>query len=261
MKNYKKSIYQEKKKMKMTTIWLIVTGLLVAAITGIAFAMAGDNGADEADAPDEAPNGGIIEVETDHDDLYLDKEANFGTDDMDESQDFDINALIPDYFSITGKIESVEVIGDIIRVTIEDTYGNPAVLVLTKDTVFPFENEFDIGDTVTGWYVTDAPMIMIWPPEYNIAVLAVGAPEDSNIKVDRFNTWADSEEGLMISQDEMFAFQADKDTVIILANGDDFSGGDIEGRRIVVIYDISTRSIPEMATANMLIVLYCPATR
>ena len=60
----------------------------------------------------------------------------------------------------------------------------------------------------------------------------------------------------MISEDGMFAFKTDENTEIVLANGDDFSGGDIEGRRIAVIYDISTRSIPEMATASKLIVLF-----
>jgi len=163
--------------------------------------------------------------------------------------------VIAEYFSITGIIESIEV-DRVTTITIEDTDGNPAVLVLNSGTIFPFESEFAVGDTVTGWYLTNMPMAMIWPPQYNISVLAVNTPDDAMIRVDRFVKWEDNTEDFLISQDKMFAFSTDDTTQITLANGGEFSVDDIEGRRIVVIYGISTRSIPEMATADRLIVLY-----
>ena len=48
----------------------------------------------------------------------------------------------------------------------------------------------------------------------------------------------------------------DENTEVILEDGIEFIGDDFDGRRIVVIYGISTRSIPEMAVASKLIVLY-----
>jgi len=244
--------------MKKTTIILLVAGLLVGAIAGLAFAFGGANETNEADTADDAGvlNGeeGMKNEDASDADTAGDENETF----IDECElpENNANALIAHYFSIVGTVVSVEEINDTIRVTIEDEYGNPAVLVLTENTVYPFSDQLNAGDEVTGWYVTEAPMIAIWPAEYNVAVLVAGAPEGSNLRVDRFNTWAESTEGHMLSQDEMFAFLIGEDTEVILANGDDFAGGDIEGRRIVVIYNVSTRSIPELTTATKLIVLY-----
>ena len=242
--------------MKKIGVILLVTGLLLGSIAGIALAFGGGNGEEEYIPED---NGVFYE-----DDGIIEDEAVFGDESNLEDNDVFIEedylgeyemAVVPDYFSITGIVESVEEVDDTIHVTIEDVYGNPAVLVLSDDTVYLFDTEFEIGDTITGWYVTDAPMILIWPAQYNIAVLAAGAPEDSNITVDRFYTMEDNDDGLMLSVDGMFAFRTDNDTKITLANGDDYTGDILEGKRIVVIYDFSTRSIPEIATARWLIIL------
>ena len=173
-----------------------------------------------------------------------------------DGNDFDPDALIPAFLSVSGKIESIENFDGIIYIHIEDTDGNPAVLVISEDTYFPFLESFDVGDTVTGWYPSDGIMIMIWPPQYNIAVLSAGDHPGYNIKVDRFWISDFSSDKWYLSQDEMFMFNIDENTEIILADGQDFSDGDIEGRKIIVIYTVSTRSIPEQATAEKLIVLF-----
>jgi len=237
--------------MKRTVVILMIAGLLVATAAGVAIAYNVGNNNNDAALPPE---------DTSLDDVYIEGGLDPDLSDVHivlpgEGQNNN-DATIAEYFSITGTIESVEEINSTVHMTITDENGGPAVLVISQDTVFPFDQDYMIGDTVTAWYVTNAPMIAIWPPQYNAAVLAVNAPEGSNIKVDRFTTWADHEGNYMISQDAMFAFTTDENTKITLANGDDFTNGDIEGRRIIVIYDTSTRSIPEMATANELIVLY-----
>ena len=251
-----------KKTVKKTVISLLAIGLLVGTIVVMAIACAGGNGTNEVDDA----NGTDADTVFGVDDANVNNENDiaFEPDVVIENEephmDYDNTMVtmipIPDYYSVTGIVESIEETGEAIQVIIEDEHGSPAVLILNEDTVYPFDEDFVVGDVITGWYVTDAPMIAIWPPQFNIAVLVAGAPEGSNIKVCRFTTWEYSPEDYLISQDEMFAFLVDEDTEIVLANGDDFTDGDIEGRRIVVIYDISTRSIPEMTTANKLIVLY-----
>jgi len=155
------------------------------------------------------------------------------------------------YLSITGTVVSLEG-----NVKIEDENGNPATLVISDKTVYPFESELSVGDVVTGFYLANAPMIMIWPPQYNIAVLIAGIPEGDSVKADRFYAWKDNSEGYMLSQEGSFAFKIGKETEVVLADGKDFTGGEIEGRRMVVIYDMSTRSIPELTTARKVIVLF-----
>ena len=160
-------------------------------------------------------------------------------------------ANAPYYLSVTGTVVSMgEAIG------IEDENGAPANLIVSDKTVYPFESEFSVGDVVTGYYPADAPMLKIWPPQYNIAVLVAGAPEGGNIKVDRFYTWEENADGYMLAQSGSFAFKVNEETEVVLADGKDFTGGDIEGRRLVVIYSVSTRSIPELTTASKVIVLF-----
>ena len=166
---------------------------------------------------------------------------------------------MPYYLSVTGTVEAVEDYDGQdgwYRISIQDADDSPTTMIITDRTVFPFENEVEEGDVVTGFYLTNAPIPMIWPPQYNIAVLVAGMPDDLNINADRFYTWEDNDDGYMLGKGESFAFLIDEDTEIILANGDDFSDGEIEGRRMVVIYGPSTRSIPELATAIKIIVLY-----
>jgi len=243
--------------MKKTLLLILAVGLLAGA--AVACGGSGITEAGAADVPD-APN--TPDGNADDNEAAVDEDCDSNLDDIEitlpgEGDDYFIDPTIPNYFSITGDVVSVEEADGLIRITIEDTDGNPAVLVLSSETVFPFADSFDTGETVTGWYRTDMPMIMIWPAEYSIAVLVAGAPEGVNIKVDRFSAWEDNtEEGYLISPDRMFAFRTDENTEIILADGQDFTDGDFEGRRIVVIYGISTRSIPEMATADKLIVLF-----
>ena len=157
----------------------------------------------------------------------------------------------PYYLSITGAV--VDTDG---AIKIEDQNGSPATLIVDEKTVYPFESEISKGDTVTGYYLANAPMMAIWPPQYNIAVLAVGAPEGDSVKVDRFSAWADNADGYMLAYGGAFAFRMNDETEVVLADGKDFKGGDIENRRLVVIYDASTKSIPELATARKVIVLF-----
>jgi len=163
------------------------------------------------------------------------------------------------YLPVTGKVVSVEEYEGQegwLKVSIEDQNGNPAVLVLTENTVYPFENGINAGDTVTGYYIANAPMIMIWPPQYTIAILVAGMPDDLNVIADRFNVWEGNQDDYLLAQGGQFAFKIGEDTEVVLANGDDFTGGNIIGRRLVVIYSMSTRSIPELTTAVKVIVLY-----
>ena len=160
---------------------------------------------------------------------------------------------LPEYLSVTGTVVAIG--ADPYIIDIEDEDGNPAKLVISEDTVFPFGDSPDVGDTVTGFYLANAPMILIWPPQYNTAVLAAGVPDATFFRVDRFREREHSDDYLF-NTDDTFGFRVGDDTEIVLANGDDFSDGELAGRRMVVVFDVSTRSIPELATANKLIVLY-----
>jgi len=161
------------------------------------------------------------------------------------------------FFQVGGRVMSVETIDGRTHIEVEDSNGNPAILIVCDETtVFPFEKTVEVGDMVTGWH-SAVFLAAIYPPQYNVEVLAAGAPDDVMIRVDRFSKWdAGPDENYMISSNGMFVFTTDENTEIVLQDGQAFAGGDLENRNIIVIYDVSTRSIPEQATANKLIVLF-----
>jgi len=170
---------------------------------------------------------------------------------------YDAPQDLPYYLYVTGTVISLDETEDGFLIQIEDENENPAMLVTSWKTVFPFESEIKEGDTVTGYYLADAPMIAIWPPQYTIAVLAAGTPADLSLSVDRFFTMEmEGREGWMLNKGGNLAFQIGEDTEVVLANGDDFKDGHIEGRRMIVIYGPSTRSYPAQTTAIKVIVLY-----
>jgi len=265
--------------MKKTKIILLALTFMAVAIFASACAVDESYGAvqggagagapqivEETPEPEEAPSQDddvlIEDLEVpDYDvELEIDYDAIFGAD---EPEDDFVFGDIPEFLSITGTVESIlsatpEADEDDpwhgISVSIIDENGVEAVINTNANTAFPFGNEIQEGDTITAWYATNMPMIMIWPPQYTATALAVNIPDGTNIKVDRFEAMADTDQ--LLSEDGMFAFRTDENTKIILADGTDFTDGDLEGRRIVVIYGMSTRSIPEQATATKLIVLF-----
>ena len=249
--------------MRRILILLLAAGFIAVSTVGCAgTGVTPDAGAAAGpDVLDKTPDNVLDETLDDDTEMLIDDGSDIIFDDIHivlpgEGGDFYTDEPVAFYFSVAGVVVSIEEIDGYIHVTIDDIDGNPAILVLSEETLFLFARDIEIGDTVTGWYRTDMPMMMIWPPQYNIAVLAVGAPEDVIIRVDRFHTWEESTEGYLLSQDGMFAFNIDENTEIILADGLDFSDGELDGRRIVVMYDISTRSLPELTTARKLIVLF-----
>ena len=192
---------------------------------------------------------------------------------VDEGSGMDFDNLLPDeevedfyeplpgaFASVTGDIISIEDTGDgIIHVLIEDVQGHEAIFILNDETVFPFNDTYDVGDTVTGWRSTEGPMILPWPPQYAIVVLEVRPPTDEVVfvKVDRFTKWEDHDGDFMLSQDEQLAITFDEYTVIMTQDGDEYNDFTTEvPRNIVVFYSVATRMMPATTTASKMIVLF-----
>jgi len=255
-------------KMKKTVLLLLALGLLSMSVVACAGTGIGGYVTPAAGGPDD--NDTDLDGDVPEDGLPEDESLDSASED--DGSDFICDAnivlrgeggqsnaemMIPEFISVTGTIESIEEINRLTtHIHIEDADGNPAILVVSGGTAFPFGENFEVGDVVTGWYLTNMPMILPWPPQYSVSVLAVNAPDDVRVRVDRFFAWEDNDEGYFISQDKMFAFRTDENTEILLVNGDVLTEDEIAGFRLIVFYGISTRSIPEMTTADRVIRLY-----
>ena len=121
-----------------------------------------------------------------------------------------------------------------------------------------------VGDEIRGYFDGGMPMAMIYPPQHKVRLIVNGEFEQ-NVHIDRF---ARDERGL-VSADGRLAINIAEDTEIILQDGQDFRAAhegleiigaaweqEIDGRLLVAVYDISTRSIPAIANPSRVIVLF-----
>lgn len=155
------------------------------------------------------------------------------------------------YFSsFSGTIQSVEKWMDSQMILVKNSNGQIANLVVSEDTYRLSKDELAVGAEITGFFETNAPMIMIYPPRYNVDIIAVNF-DGLNVKVDRF----DSD---FVSKDGTLKLNISDDTEIVFQNGEKFTGdlGSLANRKLIVLYKYSTRSIPAQTTPEKIIVLY-----
>jgi hypothetical protein len=100
-------------------------------------------------------------------------------------------------------------------------------------------------------------MPLIFPPQFTAAVLVAGMPEDQSVHVDRFSSVKEGFGGIFVSEDGMLALNIGKDTQIVTADGEVFESvlEQLDWWDLVVVYDVSTRSIPAQTTPITVIVL------
>lgn len=122
---------------------------------------------------------------------------------------------------------------------------------------FHFTNDtFILGDleegtTVTAFYRADAPMTASLPPQVTASAI-VSSSEATSVALDLFLRQDDTD-GLL-SSDNMLLINIAETTQIEDTQGE-LVDWDINGFNLLVIYDISTRSIPALTTPSRIIVL------
>ncbi len=156
--------------------------------------------------------------------------------------------------SYSGKIISIEDV----RLDARDTFGcnklftiqdkdkNIINFIVTPSTYFIDEKMASEGDYVTGFYDSNAPTPLIYPPQYRALVMAVNM-RDENVTVDFFNRQ-------LISSDGMLRLNIGKSTLVVLENGQRFYQNPAN-HFLIVIYGPTTRSIPAQTTPKKVIVL------
>ncbi|NLF43275.1 MAG: copper amine oxidase N-terminal domain-containing protein, partial [Bacteroidales bacterium] len=159
----------------------------------------------------------------------------------------DMNKVI--FGSFTGTVVSIsesEHAEGVKYYTVENEEKAPAVIVVSSKTYILDNEEISVGSKITGYYNANAPMIMIYPPQYSTEIVVVER-EDRNVKVDFFDMD-------YVSSDNSLKLNISEDTVIVSENGEAFTG-ELANRKLVVVYGPSTRSIPAQTTPEKIVVL------
>ncbi|RKQ16948.1 hypothetical protein [Ureibacillus endophyticus] len=130
--------------------------------------------------------------------------------------------------------------------TLQNEMGAIVNFVVSPTTFFVDHEIVRVGDQVTGYYNGDLPAILIYPPQYPAIVMVKENPQQ-NVKVDYFNNQ-------LLSSDGDLKLNLSPNTRIRLTNGQPFSL--YPGNRdLIVLYTITTRSIPAQTTPQRIIVL------
>jgi hypothetical protein len=130
--------------------------------------------------------------------------------------------------------------------SVENGRGDLVNFVIAPDTYFVDHRVVRVGDRVTGFYDADAPVPLIFPPQYAAIVMAKDAP-GQNVYVDFFNYQ-------LVSSDGTLRLNISPDTRILLENGQLFNRNPAN-RYLIVVYGATTRSIPAQTTPSQIIVL------
>lgn len=136
--------------------------------------------------------------------------------------------------------------GCVIFVTLEDTDGNTVNFIMSPHTyVVDFET-LSVGMTCTFWYAADAPMPLIYPPQYN-AVAAAREKMERMVNVGYYNI-------SLVNDDQTLQLNMDGSVNVRTTNNQYFQGNPA-GHNLVVVYGSSTRSIPAQTTPKLVVVL------
>lgn len=151
--------------------------------------------------------------------------------------------------SFTGKVVEINdftPIEDAKIIALEDEEGLPINMVVSNNTYVVNNDEITVSAIVTGYFDINAPMILIYPPQYSPEVVVV-ENQDYQVKVDIF-----SEE--LVSSDNMLKLNISEDTKVVTQDGETFKG-ELGNQKLVIIYTFSTKSIPAQTIPLKVIVL------
>ena len=123
--------------------------------------------------------------------------------------------------------------------------GELVNFVISPTTYFVHHAIVSVGDLVTGYYDNDAPVPLIYPPQYRALIVVKETPYEQ-VKVSYFNSQ-------FISADGQLTLNIAPYTPIRLTNGQLFSKNPAN-RTLIVIYGPTTRSIPAQTTPYEIIV-------
>lgn len=157
------------------------------------------------------------------------------------------------YKSFSGKVTEIENkqvsfepdIASYQLFTIETESNSIVNLVVSQTSYFIDDSIVVIGDDVTGFYDVNAPVPLIYPPQYSALVVHKEIPE-------QFVTFAHFDNQL-VSDDRTLQLNIDKSTVLSLPDGQPFKGKPSDSD-LIVVYSAATRSIPAQTTPSQIIV-------
>lgn len=166
--------------------------------------------------------------------------------------------ILPFFGSYTGIVKEVTEREDkTLFVQLESETAGPSNFIIPKDAYRVDNVEIKKGQTLVGFYESGRPMPAIYPPQYNVSIVAE-IKDNLFVEADRFDK-------NLVNTDNSLKLNISEDTETVWANGTQINWikaptaeeltTALGERRLVVFYDITTKSIPAQTTPKKVIVL------
>ena len=159
------------------------------------------------------------------------------------------------YTPVTGIITNIEYLSNgntqtcTLLLTLEgENPSEPFQVQLPANAYVLNLHPFQIGDRATFFYATDAPMVLIYPPRYT-AIAGAYTPHGTSAVLDVFHN-------NMVNADNTLMLNMAWNTPVTLLNGQPFTGN-LGDKLLLVLYSMTTRSIPAQTTPEQ-VVVFCP---
>lgn len=166
----------------------------------------------------------------------------------------------PEYINFEGKITEINKDGTLfsIRVMSDETdlyngmvfHINEGVILLNDETKeLILKDTLKKGDTISGYYGKNTPMMLSMPPQLSPDVIVVKESKGfSAIKVDKFNKD-------LLSSDGSLRINQSDNTIIVDKDGNKLEKEDILDRDLIIFYSIVLESYPAQTTPEKIIVM------
>ena len=132
-------------------------------------------------------------------------------------------------------------------VSIEDMDGNIVNFIVTPSTYVVDYTMLREGMKAVFYYRADAPAPLIYPPQYNAAVVVPDRRDGKFISVGYFNN-------SLMNEDRTLQLNMNNRVRVVTTNNQVFLGSPAD-HNLVVTYETTTRSIPAQTTPEKIVVL------
>lgn len=155
------------------------------------------------------------------------------------------------YLSVSGIITQIQPAGSgsadygcTLTMAVQTNYQENVVFTVNGDTYVVDQTPLSTGMQATFFYDKDAPVPLIYPPQYK--AVAAAPSSDRQYYLGEFYNH-------LLSRDQTIQINPDIPLKLSLPNGQLFTGS-IAGKTVLVEYTSSTRSIPPIVSPTRIIV-------
>lgn len=161
---------------------------------------------------------------------------------------------LPTFYAVEGIIVSIEPFARGFGATdcqmfvaVEDNDGNTVNFVVSPTTYVADFVTLREGMQATFYYRTDAPVPLIYPPQYTAVVVIPMQRNGQFVMVGYFNS-------ALINEEQTLQINLNNRVQMLTTNNQRFLGNPAN-HSLVVFYETSTRSIPAQTTPERIVVL------